>query len=125
MMELFAAVFAAGLAIGYALRGRADRDDRDEIDAFLDEREQELRERYQTTEMDYVTFAERIAPIEDPHTERIMRDAVDVDGIGPATAFRLACRFDGWEDYRSATSEEYQQVNRIGEQKGRSLAARH
>ncbi|NLV14351.1 hypothetical protein [Haloarcula argentinensis] len=117
---------ALGFVAGYLARGIQTRNDGpDEIGAFLDEREAELRQRYETTEMDYVEFGERIAVFEDPETERIMRDAVDVDRIGPKTAFRIAQWFDGWEDYRDADQDAYEDVNGIGPNKGRALARRH
>ncbi|MDT3437317.1 hypothetical protein [Haloarcula sp. 1CSR25-25] len=112
MAELVLVVFGVGAVAGYAARDIQTRGDgRDEIESYLNERETELRERYQTTEMDYVEFGERIAVLEDPDTERIMRDAVAVDRIGPATAFRLAQWFDGWEDYRDADQDAYEPVN--------------
>jgi|GEM_PF-6376312 len=117
---------AVGFVAGYLARDIQTRDDGpDEIETFLGEREAELRQRYQTTEMDYVEFGERIAVIEDPDTERIMRDATDVDGIGPKTAFRIAEWFDGYDEYRDADAESHQDVNGIGPNKGRALARRH
>ncbi|RLM32632.1 hypothetical protein [Haloarcula sp. Atlit-120R] len=115
-----------GFVAGYLARDIQTRDDGpDEIEAFLTDREAELRQRYETTEMDYVEFGERIAVVEDPDTERIMRDATDVDGIGPKTAFRIAEWFDGWAAYRDADGEGHREVNGIGPNKGRALARRH
>lgn len=111
---------------GYLLRDHQTRgDEPDEIEAFLDECEAELRQRYQTTEMDYVEFGERVSVIEDPDTERIMRNAVTVDGIRPETAFPIAQWFGSWEDYREADQDTYENVNGIGPNKGRELTARH
>jgi NAD-dependent DNA ligase len=126
MVELLLVVFGVGALVGYVARDiQAREDDPDEIETFLDERETELRQRYETTEMDYVEFGERIAVLEDPDTERIMRDAVTVDRIGPKTALRIAQWFDGWADYRDADQDAYEAVNGIGPNKGRALARRH
>lgn len=127
MVDLvFFAPIAVGFVAGYAARDIQARGGApDAIDRFLAERERELRERYETTEMDYVEFGDAIAVVEDPDTERIMRDATDIDGIGPATAFALAQRFDGYDAYREGDAEAYREVNQIGEQLGRSLARRN
>lgn len=124
MSELLLAAVVGAFAAGYAAGSHRDRDTRDGIEQYLDDREVELRERYQTTDMDYVTFGDEVALLEDPDTERIMRTAVDVDGIGPATAFELARAFDGYQEFAAAGLEEYEQVNRVGEQKGRALSRR-
>jgi len=125
MVGLLLVVFGVGAVLGYAARDIQSREDTpDEIEQFIAERESELRQRYETTAMDYVEFGDRVALLEDPDTERIMRDATDIDGIGPKTAFRIAQWFDGWDDYRDAGQSEYQDVNGIGPNKGRALAAR-
>jgi len=94
-MELLTTTAVVAFGAGYLLRDHQTRgDEPDEIEAFLDEREAELRQRYQTTEMDYVEFGEPVSVIEDPDTERIMRVAVTVDRIGPETAFRITQWFD-------------------------------
>lgn len=89
-MELLTATAAVAFSAGCLVREHRDSgDDRDKIETFLNHREADLRERYETTKMDYVAFGERIAVFEDSDTDCIMRDATDVDGIGPETAFSI------------------------------------
>lgn len=124
MIELLAAIGVGAFVVGYGLGAAGETDDRDAIERFLDDREAQLRERYETTRMDYVEFGDRIALLEDPDTPRIMRDAVVEDGIGPETAFNIAREFDDYEAYRDADKSDYERVNRVGENRARALANR-
>jgi len=121
-MELLSSIALVAFAAGYLARATREVDNSDAVDQFLASREQKLRERYTTTAMDYVTFGDEIALVEDPDTERIMRAAVAVEGIGPKRAFRLARRFDSYDTFRSASADEYAAVNGIGQQRGAALS---
>lgn len=97
-------------------------DDSDDVEQFLDEEREALQQRYETTAMTYVEFGERITVLEDPGTERIIRDATDVDGIGPETALEIAATFGGdYEAYRTGSNEDLQAVNGIGPNRATAL----
>lgn len=117
--------FLAGVGVGalaVELRYRGAGDGTDAIGDYLNERESELRQRYETGPMDYVEFGNRIAVIEAPGTERIMRAATRVDGIGPETAFELAAYFEGdYEAFRRADRGEFETVNGVGSNRATAL----
>ena len=119
--------FLAGAAVGalaVKLRHRERGGESDLIDVYLDERESELRQRYETGPMSYVEFGDRIAIIKMPGTERIMRAATQVDGIGPETAFALAVYFEGdYETFRKANREAFETVNGVGENRATALVS--
>lgn len=72
--------------------------------------------------MDYIEFGDRIAVLEQPGTESIMRDAIQVDGIGVETAYDIAPAFQGdYDAYRSAGRSELERVNGIGENRATAL----
>ena len=123
-MELISAAAAAAFAAGFLARGilARERDDRDDIKQYLADRRAELQQRYETTQMDYVEFGDRIATLEQPGTERIMRDAIDVDGIGVETAYEIARTFQGdYDAYRNAGRNELERVNGVGENRATAL----
>ena len=116
--------FLAGVlvgAVGVWLQ-QHDRESSDAVDEYLEHREADLRDRYETTAMDYVEFGDRVAVLEAPGTERIMRDAIAVDGVGPDTAFAIARRFGGdYEAYRTADREQLESINGVGENRATAL----
>lgn len=123
-MELLTTVAALAFAAGFTLRGILDRDDTpdDDVEQYLEDRREELQERYETTSMDYVEFEDSITILELPGTKRIMRDAVRVDGIGVEIAFEIARTFDGdYGAYRDAGRDELEKVNRVGENRATAL----
>jgi hypothetical protein len=117
--------FLAGVGVGalaVKMRYRGVSDGTDAVGDYLDERESALRQRYETGPMDYLEFGDRVAVIEAPGTERIMRAATRVDGIGPETAFELAAYFDGdYEAFRRADRAEFERVNGVGENRATAL----
>jgi len=119
--------FLAGVGVGalaVELRYRDRGGESDAVDDYLNERESELRQRYETGPMDYVEFGNRIAVIEAPGTERIMRAATRVDGIGPETAFELAAYFEGdYEAFRRADRGEFERVNGVGKNRATALGS--
>jgi len=118
--QFLVGVGVGALAVKFRYRDRGDG--ADAVDEYLDERERELRQRYETGPMDYVEFGDRIAVIEAPGTERIMRAATRVDGIGPETAFALAAYFEGdYEAFREAGRGEFEAVNGVGENRATAL----
>ena len=123
-MELISTVAAAAFAAGFLTRGvlARERNDRDDIEQYLADRRHELQQRYETTQMDYVEFGDRITVHEQPGTERIMRDAIQVDGIGVEVALEIAKTFEGdYEAYRDADREELESVNGVGENRATAL----
>jgi len=80
--------FLAGLlvgAVGVWLQ-QHDPESSDAVDEYLEQREADLRDRYETTAMDYVEFGDRVAVPEAPGTERIMRDGAADNLITPSTS---------------------------------------
>lgn len=118
----YATAFVAGWSAHAILAESRSGDSRDGVEKFLAERETTLREQYATTDMDYVEFGDRIATVENPGTERIMRDAVRVDGIGVETAWEIARTFGGeYDAYAAADREELERVNGVGENRATAL----
>lgn len=118
-------LFAAGWATHAIVADELADDGSDDVESFLDERESQLRERYESTQMDYVEFGERVALLERPGTERIMREAVVVDGVGEEIAFEIARSFDGdYEAFQAAGREKLEEVNGVGENRATALLSR-
>ena len=122
-MELLFVTAAAAFTAGYIVRGElGDRDQPGTVEQYLNDHRAELQQRYETTRMDYVEFEDRITILELPGTERIMRDAIQVDGIGVETAFEIARTFQGdYEAYRDAGRDDLERVNGIGENRATAL----
>lgn len=123
-MEFTLLVAGIAFAAGFTTRGALDTrgGNRDDIEQYLDDRRDELQQRYETTQMDYVEFGDCIAVLEQPGTERIMRDAIHIDGIGVETAYEIARTFQGdYDAYRSAGRSELERVNGIGENRATAL----
>lgn len=123
-----AASVALGVALGWILAlstSSQDGDSADSVSAFLDQRRTSLQDRYAAGDLDHETFADRIALLEAPDTERIMRDAVRVDGIGPKTAYSVVKVCDGnWQRYREAEPMALKAINGVGENRAHALTNR-
>lgn len=122
-MELLATVAVVAFGVGYVLGDRGDTDQSDSIEQFLEDELQAAKDRYATTDIDdEEQLAFEIMLLERPGTERIMRDAVTVDGIGPETALAVARHFDGdYHEYRAADVDTLQRVNGVGENRATAL----
>lgn len=122
-MELLFVSAALAFTAGYIVRGEmGERDQPDQVEQYLNDRRSELQKRYETTEMGYVEFGDRVTILERPGTERVMHDAIAVDGIGVETAFEIARTFDGdYDAYRRADRDDLESVNGIGENRSTAL----
>lgn len=127
MIELLLGGLIIGFVAGYAYRGHRDRDDRDEIEGFLEEKVDEVQGRYYSTIVDDEESLEYdLLVLQEPGTELIIRSAVDVDGVGPETALDIAMHFGGdYAAFANADVDEFQTVNGVGEQRSRALATHH
>lgn len=96
----------------------------DPVEQLLDERREELRERYVAGEITHGQFAAEIETVEDPDTERIMHLARDVDGIGPHIAFKIAREFDSLEALAAADQSDLEAINRVGENRAHGVLHR-
>lgn len=123
MLEPLLLALGTGFLAGYWLRGRLQDHDKDAIDQFLEEELQAAEDRYAATEIDdEENLAFEVMILQQPGTERIMRDAIDVDGVGPETALAIAKHFDGdYQQYRAADVDTLQRVNGIGENRATAL----
>jgi NAD-dependent DNA ligase len=123
-MELLATVAAVAFGAGYLIGDPNTTDETDHIDQFLADELQAAKDRYATTEVDdEENLAFEVMLLERPGTERIMREAVTVDGVGPETALAIAKHFEGdYHEYRAADVETLQRVNGVGENRARALA---
>jgi NAD-dependent DNA ligase len=122
-MEVITTAFGIGLVIGYLAGGFNSSDDTDHIDQLLEEELQAAQDRYAATPIDdEEQLAFEIMILERPGTERIMREAVDVDGVGPETALAVAKHFEGdYHEFREADVDALQEVNGVGENRARAL----
>lgn len=110
---------------GYGYRGLRARDrSAGPVESYLDDRRQQLRERYATGEISRAQFAAEIETVEDPSTERIMHLARDVDGVGPHIAFTIAREFDDVEDLAESDRETLERINRVGENRAHAVLQR-
>jgi hypothetical protein len=74
----------------------------DAVDVYLDWREADLRGRYKTA-MNDIEFGDRMALLEAPGTERIMRDGIAVNDANSDTAVAIQRCFEGdYETCRAA-----------------------
>lgn len=122
-MELLASVAAASFAAGYIARGKVrNREQRGTVEQFLDGRLDELQSAYAEGRLTHSAFVNQIAVIEDPDTEKIIQDAITVDGIGVETALEIARTFNAnYEAYRHADRDELERVNGVGENRATAL----
>lgn len=102
------AIFAAGVV----------REFLDPVPSDPLEREQY---RYATGEIDLAELELRIAVHLDPEAERIRSWAERRSGIGEATSFGIAARFETLENARSASREELESVPNVGEKRASAL----
>lgn len=123
MLEPLLIGVGIGFLAGYGIKGRMQSDETDTIDEFLEEELQATKDRYASTEIDdEEQLAFEIMLLEQPGTERIMRDATDVDGVGLETAAAIAKHFEGdYQRYRDADAEALQAVNGIAENRANAL----
>lgn len=119
---------AFGVGIGVAAeRARQTREDTPgSVTAYLEREREKMEERYVTTDaMDGDDLDDRADLLLSPGTEQIMRDAVEVDGVGPHTAFRIAELFDGdYRAYKQAGRGELEAVNGVGSNRATALLNR-
>lgn len=122
-MELLFVTVSVAFTAGYIVRGELDdRDQSGQVEQYLDNHRAELQERYETTQMDYIEFEDHITVLEFSGTERIMRDAIQVDGIGVETPFETARTFQGdYKSYRDTGRDDLERVNGVGENRATAL----
>lgn len=118
-MELLFVTVAVAFTAGYIVCGELDDHDQSgRVELYLDNHRAELQERYETTRMDYIEFEDRITILEFPGTERIIRDAIQVGGIGVETAQTFQGDYDA---YRDARRDDLERVNGVGENRATAL----
>lgn len=82
------------------------------------EREHRL---FREGEIDLAELELRLDVHLDPEAERIREWAERRSGIGEATSFGIAARFDTLDDARSASREELEEIPNIGEKRAGAL----
>jgi ERCC4-type nuclease len=76
---------------------------------------------YATGQIDEREMERRKAVLLDPAADEIRTTVERVSGIGEATSWDIAARFDTIDDVREADTEELQQVANVGPQRARTL----
>lgn len=115
-----------GIGVGIERVRQGNESPPGSVTAYLERERQKMNERYVTTKIiDVEELEQRAELLLSPGTEQIMRDAVQVDGIGPHTAFRIAELFDGdYQAYEQADRETLESVNGVGENRATALLNR-
>ncbi len=77
---------------------------------------------YATGQIDEREMERRKAVLLDPAADEIRTAVERISGIGEATSWDIAARFDTIDDVREADREELQQVANVGPQRARTLS---
>lgn len=119
------AVFVAGVVVGAVLASStSSTSSTDSVTGFLDERRESIRSDFEAGRISHERFASEIELLEDPRTEQVMYSAVDVDGVGPATAFEVAREWRSPDALASASEGQLRAVNGVGDNRARAIHQR-
>jgi ERCC4-type nuclease len=124
MIEALTAV-GVGLLVGYAV-GSSTSDDgaADSVQALLEERREDIQQRYVDGRISREQFEREAGLVEDPRTEAVMYAVTDVDGVGPSVAFEIAREFPSRDDLQEASVDDLESVNQVGENRARAIRTR-
>jgi ERCC4-type nuclease len=117
------AAFLFGAAFGGQVAYRPS-DRPDSVQALLEERREDIQERYVDGRISREQFEREAGLVEDPRTEEVMYAVTDVDGVGPSVAFEIAREFPSRDDLQEASVDDLESVNQVGENRARAIRTR-